>query len=595
MRLDITETTIGLQRFDAREGLDPKQYGWGGWLNKLNLQLGWGKWTVGTRVDSSLYWLRPIDRSFCESGCRFSPQEAPALATIDSASYRNSVYLAKAWVTYKAPGVEITGGDAYAQLGRGLVLSMRKIDELGIDTTVRGAKISIQKDPVAVQLLAGVANPARVDEATGSALFKTKAIDDDPRSVRPLFGTDLVVGGEIAAGRGGPVIAATRMAHFVRCAPYGYRSDGTLDASFGSTLFGSCAGADRDTWLSGLSGALNPLLRARNITQVGQSFEVPNLWGHGNLYIEGAIQDRSIEGETDPNQKQGNALYGSLVNNFGPVTTTLEMKSYRNYYAIPAAVDASRAVPFTTVQYSNLPTTELLIQDSMFGFFNACVNGGRLRTDVRLTPGFLVYGTAGYYYSKSELSAGRCDRFGRTVDSGGGPDGTHTRVYDGQTGVEWRFDKDRSQVLFSLGVRNDRFARTDNPFYNERSLNYSISIFLKGPFSFELYGRHRIRYQESENLRGPDGAIREVPWAQGFHTTALKIAPKWVFAQGIEYYTLLGQPATYLNGQLLYRFTSESNVKVLVGQQQGGLRCISGVCRVFPAFEGVRAELTLRF
>ena len=38
-----------------------------------------------------------------------------------------------------AEGVEVTVGDAYVQLGRGLVLSMRKVDELGVDDVeVRG-------------------------------------------------------------------------------------------------------------------------------------------------------------------------------------------------------------------------------------------------------------------------------------------------------------------------------------------------------------------------------------------------------------------------------------------------------------------------
>ena len=44
---------------------------------------------------------------------------------------------------------------------------MRKIDELGVDNTVRGAKVAWQSDPFAVTLVGGVANPSRVDEATG--------------------------------------------------------------------------------------------------------------------------------------------------------------------------------------------------------------------------------------------------------------------------------------------------------------------------------------------------------------------------------------------------------------------------------------------
>ena len=54
-------------------------------------------------------------------------------------------------------------------------------------------------------------------------------------------------------------------------------------------------------------------------------------------------------------------------------------------------------------------------------------------------------------------------------------------------------------------------------------------------------------------------------------------------------------PTYYNSGSVLYRFTNDSNLRLFVGQQRGGLRCVSGVCRVFPAFEGARAELTLRF
>ncbi len=76
---------------------------------------------------------------------------------------------------------------------------------------------------------------------------------------------------------------------------------------------------------------------------------------------------------------------------------------------------------------------------------------------------------------------------------------------------------------------------------------------------------------------------------------ALKVAPKWVFSQGIEYTTLIGFPTYYFNGSILYRFTSESNLKIFFGQQRGGLKCVSGICKVFPAFSGARVELTLRF
>ena len=106
-------------------------------------------------------------------------------------------------------------------------------------------------------------------------------------------------------------------------------------------------------------------------------------------------------------------------------------------------------------------------------------------------------------------------------------------------------------------------------------------------------GRHRLRKEENQNVRVT--AIGPEYWRQGEHYTALKVAPKWVFSQGIEYTTQLGFPTYYFNGSVLYRFTSESNLSVFVGQQRGGLKCVSGICRVFPAYSGARVELTVRF
>jgi hypothetical protein len=68
-----------------------------------------------------------------------------------------------------------------------------------------------------------------------------------------------------------------------------------------------------------------------------------------------------------------------------------------------------------------------------------------------------------------------------------------------------------------------------------------------------------------------------------------------VFTQGFEYTTLSGYPTYYLNGSVFYRFASGSNLRLFVGQERAAFKCAMGVCRFFPAFDGARAELTLRF
>src|SRR5262249_6899899 len=131
-------------------------------------------------------------------------------------------------------------------------------------------------------------------------------------------------------------------------------------------------------------------------------------------------------------------------------------------------------------------------------------------------------------------------------------------------------------------------TKSDGNFsYREHHIEYSLAQYVGGPWSFEVQGRHRHRRE--------DGFNNSDWWYEGENYIALKMAPKWVFTQGFEYTTQVGQPLLYVNGAALYKFTSSSNVRVFVGQQRGAFRCASGVCRFFPAFEGVRAELTVRF
>ena len=128
--LDVTETSIVAQHFDARDNESPTDSGWGTWINRLDSALRWGPWTAGLRLDSAVYWRRPVDNPDFNS----LPAGTQSQVEIDGQSrFQNSIYPAKLWLTYSAPGLEITVGDAYVQFGRGLTLSMRKIDELAID------------------------------------------------------------------------------------------------------------------------------------------------------------------------------------------------------------------------------------------------------------------------------------------------------------------------------------------------------------------------------------------------------------------------------------------------------------------------------
>ena len=601
--LEVTETSIISQQFDARvlEGEDIRDHGYGNWINRLNVALNWSRFTLGTRLDSSLYWRRPVGQNVCatgESGVCIPKTQLDNIIRDDSSRYRDFIYPAKIFAKYTGRTLEVTAGDAYAQFGRGFVLSVRKVDELGIDTTVRGAKLSITSDPFSLTLIGGILNPTRIDEATGRALILPRAIPDDPaRGIRgdafgpqPIFGSDRVVGAQIQAGRGLPVVLSTHGARFTRCAPYHYGSDGRVADGTFDTPFGSCDPSDNSTWLATIPGSVTPTIAASEVFVGAQSLEIPSLWKHGSLYVEAAVERRHHD-ETANDNASGNALYAALTTTFGRLTNTLEVKSYRNFYPVTGAIDQTRASAFSNVAYTTVPSAEVVTQDSAFGFFNACVNGGRLRSDVRVTPSLVVYGQGIYAFTKTESTSGGCDEMGKTTGTGGA-DLTSNRVWDGLGGFEWHFETDRSHLFASAGARDDTKGNGDF-FYQEYHAEYTFSKYIAGPYSLELTGRHRIRKEDNQNARNP--VTGPEFWRQGEHYTALKVAPKWVFSQGIEYTTQLGFPTYYLNGAVLYRFTSESNIRVFAGQQRGGLKCVSGICKVFPAYSGGRIELTVRF
>jgi hypothetical protein len=619
--LEVTEVSIVAQRFDSREQ-DPVNEGgaWGEWVNRLEAKLDWNHFEVGVRLDSALYWntlkeqcKNPGDIIPASGNAATCSALAPKIARDDLARYQNSIYPAKLWGNYKYKGVEVVVGDAYVQFARGLVLSMRKLDDLGIDNTIRGFKGAITKGPFSVTLIGGLANPSRVDEASGQALFNQKAIPNtnpafSARGPQPTFGLDQIFGAEIQAGREKPVVFTTSMAYINRCAPNAYTGPASsqpgraLGFSFPDSLLGYCDDDSVATWLGGLP-TTGTIRQARHVTTVAQAIEVPKLGKFGSLYLVGVIQHRGgIDDADTGNFDQGTALYATYTGSIGKkVTNTVEFKDYRNFYPAVASINATQVSAFSPVAYSAVPTIESITQDNMLNNFNICVDGLRVRTDVRTSDALLLYGQAILSQSRGEQNA-RCSRSGDIIGAKGGENSLTDWVFDGLVGMQWDFDNKQSHAYATLGGRQD-WVGTGDTFLWQLEATYNVSKAIDKHVAIEAIGRHRVRYEKTDNL-GPTGAEA---WVEGENYIGLSVAPHWVFTQGFEYSTRDLPPNVsflgidnypswlYLSLGGVYKITKNSNIKLFVGQQRGGLKCISGVCRVFPPFEGARLELTLRF
>lgn len=57
----------------------------------------------------------------------------------------------------------IVAGDHYAQFGRGVTLSLRRVDPLGLDTSIQGARVDVGRGDAELTVLGGFSNPQNLD------------------------------------------------------------------------------------------------------------------------------------------------------------------------------------------------------------------------------------------------------------------------------------------------------------------------------------------------------------------------------------------------------------------------------------------------
>lgn len=580
---------------------------WGLLSNRLETRASWQRWQLGLRVDSAWFWTSrspnaialemleqehagKLPSEFSTQDGEFFVQKFFQAGDELSDRFVNWNYPAKYSLSYNTPDFEATLGDFTAQFGRGLVLSVRKEDQLSGDTTIRGARaaFTFRHDDLRLKLtgLGGSLNPLRIDDATGRVLGTTRAVRGGigsvteaamPRAVdsaftptpRANYAPDSIVGAEVEA-RSRPVGLSLAGVHLSRACQAGATGCTTL--------------------------ASDLVRAAQSVENLGASVNFPDLWHHGALYVEAAHQILHDFADEGIDATSGNALYANLTLFEGPVTVSLDAKHYRNYYPLKANIDIGHAREFAGVQYSALPTTLPVWNDTEYEGFNSCVTGGRARADWQTGAQHGLYGWVGRYDTWSEsVAATGCEPKRENVN----------HVWDFAQGAQL-FSKDRqTRADASLGARFDAMEREvadaagslTDVFYRELYTRYDVTVALGHDLALEFQGWHRRRRQ---TLGGP-----VQPWLQGTTVSALQWGPRLNLAFGFEYDQNPAFPGTYFNGQVRYDLGGSdglfawahgpSTLSVFAGQRQGGMRCVSGVCRVYAPFEGARLDLTVAF
>lgn len=507
-RLELTSTTTAAWHTDNDDSTACND-GYGDLRERLNLLASRGRWVVGARLDVDLYLSAPEEV--------MAMGDRPGCFAFDLENrYQQTFTPEKIWFGFASRDLEVVLGDAYVSFGRGLSLSLRKIDELGVDTTLQGAKVLWHRGRFAATLVAGHANPGNTDEATGRH-------EDDPWDL--VGGVDAQV--EVARG-------VNAGAHAVLYA-------------FKEPTSGIPADDDYDErWLN-----------------VGPTLDAPRLLPNLGLFLEGLVQRRETE--------TGYGFYGAATYYAGPATVLVEGKWYGDLATVQPDFDANE---FNTVQYANLPTAERVLQPLEHP--QREIRGARARVDYVHSPALVLHANYGLFHD----DVGYLTRTDTGVET---LDGT---IHDPYAGFEARWDEARSRALVSLGWRLV-FAGGDDV-RGDGHLDFDVAQALGPSLSLELHGLHLER-KKAEPLG-------EKEWREGTLQLGVRWTGRLAVAAVYDYTTEPLQPKEhYFAGTLQWDITPSSSVRLWAGASRGGLKCVSGVCRVFPPFEGVKLAVTLRF
>jgi hypothetical protein len=501
-------------------------------FNRFNLQLSVWRIQAGLRVDTSVFINPPL-----QTDPRDPDSEGCGAACIDRFLNRpvTPTGLEKAYLIYAGRKLEVQLGDSYAVFGRGLVLSLRKVDELGIDTSILGAKIIYNPGRFKLIALGGVSNIQNTDEPTGR--FQTDPFDLilGLRGEARLF--DKILVGVHAAGGALRKISAGGYGH------------GRL--AYGVTV------------------------------------EAPRLLPWLDLYVEGAglqlFPDQPRESD------RGYALYGSATIYAGDLTLLFEGKQYSHFdpWNRSASVGADYGLhpEFANIAYNQPATLERVLTELDP---QVDVGGGRLLLTYRASPSLSLVMSNAFF------------RQGAYVEQAYGGHALH--ITDPYAGVQGRWQGGVSHLFVNGGYRWEHEFERDQVFQTIGWFDWDFTQALPKNLSLESQGRALFR--KRVRVTPLDGSFYE-DWSEGNAYVALKWAPYLIAALGLEWSTreitvneageTFARYAYFPNGSIQYNVTSRTSVRFFAGGQRGGLKCISGICRVFPDMRGARLEAVLRF
>lgn len=448
-----------------------------------------------------------------------------------SASFEDDARLERLRAQYTLGNWKLTAGDFYQQLGRGIMLSLRKVDELGLDLAIRGGRATYSGDHFDISGFVGRVNPAQLD------VVSQRFVED---------ADDILSGGRVAFRPGGGITVGAL----------------TLDAR-------------PDT-----QSVNNPIVReSLGISKddasqaIGMFIELPELTEQIAVYAEGDYQQRRIADRLST----GHAAYATIDILLDSMSILIEGMQLSEYELL-GSPNTALNTPF---RYTNGPTLERIDQivDNVDN-----VTGGRIYVEPFFLDGDLILHANGML----RMNDPGLDSEIRQIHTFGG--------------VKYLFQAGRSRLALSGGWREERHTDDERLFRGIKhgEIDYLQSI--GGGYAMHLQVRHDFRQQEDPQTDAPVDFI--------WNSTLLSIeqASLWSLtfefgidtqdkSEGVRQYFFAGIADLHLDSVLKAWGADDLEpilMRITVGNQRGGIKCIAGICRDFPEFSGARINVVAR-
>ncbi len=483
--LRLLNTTVVEQRGDNKNGVDTDDdYGVG--INKLYLDGQMEDTSLSLQVDSVVFSGFP---------------DAAGLPPGQSSAYANDFRLKRITLAHQMGDASFTLGDSYMQLGRGLILSLRKVDELGAEQSMRGGVAGWQGEILSAKAFAGITNVANLDGPTQKFV-------ENPNDTLAGASTTLHLG----------------------------RADLSFHGLYLQQRTPTLEGIDGEHTLAG-----------------GAYLDLP-MTDWLSLYVEGAMEQYRIITVDE----SGTAVYASADMDLQLVSLLVEglwLEQFR-------VIGSTNPVLPTPITYNQPPTLERIDQEVSD---NENVRGLRGKVSRSFLDGSLVLYTSGLL---------------RQID----PKAVYTNVWHGYGGFELTYGGGRSRWYASAGyreeIKEDALIATKSMRHAETDWVQSVG----GPYALHIVLAHESRTLDSRD------------YVRGSTMLGIEQAHLGSLTAEIGYDTQNENTQQLFFAGIIGLFPTDwLRLKAVVGSQRGGIKCVGGVCRDFPAFSGVQFEAAVQY